>query len=111
MRERGWFKIHRKILDSKHSRNMEMMGFWLYLLAKTYHKDTPNQYGVMIPSGSFDTGRKQISFETGLSESKVERFLKKLEIGQQIEQQKTTKYRIISIINWQEYQTGEQQPC
>ncbi len=37
----------------------------------------------------------------------VERVLKYLEIEHQIEQQKTTKYRVITILNWDKYQTED----
>jgi len=60
--------------------------------------------------GQFTTGRKQLSEETGISESKIERILSNFEkIEQQIEQQKTSVNRLISILNWQDYQSIEQQ--
>ena len=106
----GWVKIHRKILDSRFGKNIEMLGFWAYLILVANHKEnyfTPS--GIALGQGQIITGRKRISAETGLNESKVERLLKKLEIEHQIEQQKTTKYRIITITNWHLYQSSEQQ--
>ncbi len=44
---------------------------------------------------------------TGLSESMVERALNLFENEQQIEQQKTTKNRIITIIKWYQYQISD----
>lgn len=88
---------------------MELLGFWTYLLMRANHKDAYCRDGLLIRRGTFKTGRKQISLETGLSESKSERFLKRLEIEQQIEQQKTSKYRIITITNWLKWQGCEQQ--
>jgi hypothetical protein len=49
--------------------------------------------------GQLVTGRKTLSLQTGVSESKIERILKHLENGQKIEQQKFTKFRIITIRN------------
>lgn len=109
MENLGWVKMHRKLLDSKYGKNIEMLGFWTYLILNANHKDNYDNEGNLIKKGTFKTGRKKISLETGLSESKVERFLKKLEIEQQIEQQKLSKYRIISICNWVTYQVIEQQ--
>jgi len=89
---------------------MELLGFWSYLLLKANHSKnyfTPN--GIKLKEGQILTGRKAISQETGLNESKIERILSKLEIEHQIEQQKTSKYRIISIINWGKYQSSEHQ--
>ena len=51
------------------------------------------------------TGRKELSQETGIAESTVERILKYFESEHQVEQKKTTKFRIITITNWEKYQT------
>lgn len=103
----GWVKVHRKISDSKWGKNLEMLGFWTYLLLNANHKNIYDAEGILIKRGSFKSGRKRISKELSLSESKVERLLSRLEIEHQIEQQKTTKYRIISIVNWSIYQEDE----
>lgn len=106
--EGGWVKLHRKAINSKYGKNMEMLGFWSYLLLIVNHNGTySTPSGVILRPGQVATGRKRICKETGLSESKVERFLKKLEIEHQIEQQKTNKYRIITITNWSEYQKSD----
>lgn len=47
--------------------------------------------------------------DTGINESKVERILKCFESEQQIEQQGYTKYRVISITNWNKYQGAKQE--
>ena len=59
---------------------------------------------VLVKEGQMITGRKELSEATGISEASIERILTTLENGQQIEQQKTTKYRLITIINWKDYQ-------
>lgn len=105
----GWVKVHRKISNSKWGKNLEMLGFWTYLLLNANHKECYDADGVLIKRGQIKTGRKRISQELRLNESKTERFLKRLENEQQIEQQKTSKYRIITITNWDKYQDGEQQ--
>jgi len=55
------------------------------------------------------TGRKELSKLTVIAPSTIEKILKYLEKGQQIEQQKTNKFRIITILRWQYYQTEGQQ--
>jgi len=54
------------------------------------------------------TGRKQLSDESGLSESTIERILAFLKSERMIEQQTFTKFRIITIVSWASYQTAEQ---
>jgi len=58
----------------------------------------------MIREGQLITGRKKLSEETGIPETTIERILNVFENEQQIGQQKTTKYRLITILNWKEHQ-------
>ncbi len=62
-----------------------------------------------LRSGQFITGRKALEAATGIEQSKCERLLKLFKTTQQIEQQKTNKFRIITICNWDKYQDIEQQ--
>lgn len=64
---------------------------------------------VEILPGQVLTSRKKLALKTGLSESKIERILKAFSTGQMIEQQTKSKYRVISILKWQEYQISEQE--
>lgn len=60
---------------------------------------------IVIKEGQVFCGRKRISAETGIPETTIERVLDLLENGHYIGQQKTTKYRVITILNWKEYQS------
>jgi hypothetical protein len=62
---------------------------------------------ILIKEGQLLTGRKQLSMGTGIPESTVEDILKLLENEHQIQQQKTTKYRLITILNWKDYQESD----
>jgi hypothetical protein len=109
----GWLKLHRKIIDKAfYSKDSEKVHLWIHLLLRANHSEYEEMLGgkpIICNSGQFTTGRKQLSNETGISESKIERILTYLEkIEQQIEQQKTTTNRLISIVNWSEYQNTEQ---
>ena len=59
---------------------------------------------IMVKEGQLITGRKQLSADTGIPETTIERILKMLENEHQIGQQKTNKYRVITILNWKEHQ-------
>lgn len=110
--EKGWIKIHRSITDKGWFYNSEAIHLWLYLLLKANHCNREvlwNGKIMILESGKLITGRKKISDETGIQESKVERLLKMFESEQQIEQQKTNTSRLISIVNYSKFQTGEQQ--
>ena len=62
---------------------------------------------IIIKEGQLVTGRRQLSEMTGISQTTIERILKVLENGHQIGQQKTTKFRLITIVNWKEYQNAD----
>lgn len=57
-----------------------------------------------ITPGQLLTGRDALARQTGIHRSSIERLLSILEIEHQIEQQKTTKFRIITIKKWGDYQ-------
>lgn len=63
---------------------------------------------ITLSPGQLLTGRKSISSKLKVSESKVQRILKTFEIEQQIEQQTTPRNRLISVLNWNQYQKNEQ---
>ena len=84
----------------------------MYLLLNATHKESPaifNKKKIILKKGQLITGRKAIAEKFDISESKVQRILKTFEIEQQIEQQTCSQNRLISIINWNEYQQNEQQ--
>lgn len=62
---------------------------------------------MIVKPGQLVTGREKLSKQTGIPGTTIERMLDYLETGQQIGQQKTTKFRIITIINWQKYQIDD----
>ena len=109
----GWIKLHRKFCEKAfYSKDSEKVHLWVHLLMSANHAGKEELLGgkpFFCASGQFTTGRKQLSSETGISESKIERILTYFEkIEQQIEQQKTSTNRLISILNWDKYQINEQ---
>lgn len=110
----GWIKLHRKLLEKAfYCKDSEKVHLWIHLLLKANHYDYEEMLGakpIICKPGQFTTGRKQLSLETGISESKIERILTYFEkIEQQIEQRKTSTNRLVSIRNWSDYQESEQQ--
>ena len=66
-----------------------------------------NKEIIVIKQGQFLTGRKQLAKETGINEATIENILKLFENEHQISQQKTTKFRIITVINYKIHQHQE----
>jgi len=109
----GWIKTYRKVLDNPIvCKDTEYFAVWNYLLLKATHTNKEVVWGgvkITINPGQLITGRKAISAFWNIDESKVQRVLKCLEIEQQIEQRTNFQNRLITIINWVEYQRDEQQ--
>jgi hypothetical protein len=107
----GWIKLHRRLLDNPIITKPSYCHLWTVLLLKASHTTSQfiwNGQRCTLQPGQLLTGRKQLSIETGISEGTVERILKFFEKEQQIEQQKTPKFRIITIKKWRFYQEAEQ---
>jgi hypothetical protein len=106
----GWIKLHRKILDNPIAGRANYLALWVVLLLKANHKKTGmiwNNEVLEIKEGQFITGRKKLSKECGIPETTIEDILRFLESSRKIRQQKTTKYRLITILNWEKYQNSD----
>ena len=106
--ETGYIKLFRSLLDEEFLSDPEYISIWIYCLLNANFKPKIHK-GTPIKRGQFKTGRKSISENLGISESKVERILSYFEEKKHIEQQKTNKYRLITICYYDKYQKSEQQ--
>lgn len=109
----GYIKLYRKLLENPIvCKDSDHLSIWIYLLLNATHKEIPKMFKgekIMLQPGQLLTGRKSISEQLRVTESKVQRVLKCFESEQQIEQQTSNKNRLISILSWSDYQTSEQQ--
>jgi len=107
-----WIKLYEKLEHSSIYHDSELVHLWVHLLVKAqkFKKTFPwNDGEIELMPGQLLTGRKRLTLETGISESKIQRALKRFIRCGMIEQQTTNKYRIITILNWDTYQNSEQQ--
>ena len=108
-----WLKLHRKTLDNPIvMKDGDHLAIWIWLLCEAAYAPHDRMFGknrITLQPGQLITGREQIASELKINQSKVQRVLKLFESEQQIEQQTTRYGRLISILNWSEYQDGEQQ--
>jgi len=112
MSDYSWISLHRRLRSSGIYKDSQAVHLWVHLLLSANHKDKKVLVGngfVEIKTGQLLTGRKALSKATGINESKIFRLLKLFESDRQIEQQKTTKYTVISIVKYSQYQRSEQQ--
>ena len=93
-------------------KDADYIAVWMYILLNATHTQQKKEFDgkiITLQPGQLITGRKAISEKVTTHESKVQRILKRFEIEQQIEQQTSPRHRLITILNWGEYQFNEQQ--
>ena len=108
----GWVKLWRKMKDNPLFGDSVWVHLTVYLLIESSHKPKQSMFEgevITLLPGQVITGRRKLAKTLGCSDSRIERLLKRMEIGQQIEQQKKQHSRLISIINWKLYQGSEPQ--
>ena len=109
--QNGYIKLHRQLLDNPIMSKPKYLLLWITLLFMANYKEASiifNNKKLIIPAGSFITGRDQLVKRTGLNRNFIERALKFFESEAQIEQQANPKFRMISITNWAAFQGNEQ---
>lgn len=107
----GYIKLYRTLQEKGYYLDSEYVHLWVHLLMKASYQTQEyllNGEIKRLAPGQFITGRNVLVKETHINRSKVERILKTFENEHQIEQQSTNKFRIITILNWSNYQTDEQ---
>lgn len=108
----GWIKLHRKILDNQIAAKPMYAWLWVTLLLMANHEDKKfifNCKSQIVKRGQVLTGREKLSTQTGISATTVENILRYLEKEGQIGQQKTNKFRLITLNNYDTYQEIGQQ--
>jgi len=106
----GYIKIWRKALDNEWLKNHKLWVFWCYCLLKASHKKHMVKIGyqdIEINPGQFIFGRKKASIELKIHESSIQRCIYVLKKMGNIEIETNNKFSVITIINWDIYQSDE----
>ena len=103
-----WIKVHQKFVDWEWYKNTNTKVVFLHCLLKANWKESKYQ-GVVIPRGSFATGRKKLAKELGLTEQQIRTTLEHLKSTNEITITSTNQFSIITINNYDLYQQNNQQ--
>lgn len=120
MAKQGWIKVYRKITDSLVWSDPNLLKMWILCLTKANHDQSSFNFNgkkIILNSGQFVTGRTAISNEYNYGSTKRHqisaisawRLLKKLESMEMLNIKTTTKYSVVTVIRWGDYQETEQQ--
>lgn len=107
----GWVRLHRKLLSSSVFENEKLLKVFIWCLLKASHKERDQVVGlntIELTPGQFVTGRKKAASELGLKESTTDNYLKALEKLNIISMKMNSKYRVVTIENWELYQSKDE---
>ena len=74
---KGWIKTHREIMEWEWFDDAEIFRFFQYLILKANYEEK-SWKNIIIPKGSFLTGRLQLSRDLNRSERQIRTMLNKL---------------------------------
>ena len=104
----GYIKLHRKITEWEWYTDANTMRLFLHLLLLANHAEQKWR-GVTIKRGQRLTSLNKLSIETGLSKRSIRTSLNKLKTTHEITIKTTSKYSIITLNNYDTYQTDSKQ--
>lgn len=120
MSDQGWIKLYRKIQSSFVWTNSDQLKLWLLILMKANHSKSKflfNGQEIVVSSGQMVTGRDALAFEFNQGVTRdhqivartLWRWIKYFENQEMLSIKSTSKYSVITVIGWGEYQEGDQQ--
>ena len=114
--DRGYVKLYRKSIDSQVFANMGLWQVWCWCLMKATHKEkwVPIKTGrgeteVLLKPGQFIFGRKTAAKKLRMKPSTIHYRIKKLQNMQNLNIQTNTHFSIITILNWDNYNTTKKE--
>ena len=102
----GWIKIHRGLLDWEWYSDTNCVRMALHLLLMANFQ-TKRWRGITVERGQLVTSRSILARETGLSEREVRTAISKLEKSDFMTSRATSSYTIVTICNYEKYQSPE----
>ena len=99
----GWICLHRKITEWEWYTDANTMRLFVHFLLKANHTDKKWR-GVEIKRGSFITSYDHLSTELNLSVKQIRTALDKLKRTSEVASKTTSKYSIITVLNYDLYQ-------
>lgn len=111
--ELGYVRLYRKILDNPIIwKDSDHVAIWIYLLLNATHKEISVIFKgekTILRPGQLIVGSKAIAEELNINYVKVHRVLNDFKVEKQIEKQASNKNSLITILNWEKYQSCEKQ--
>lgn len=100
----NWIKLYSKFINWEWYKNQNTKDLFIHCLIKANWKDAKFE-GVDVKRGSFVTSYQTLSEELGISKQSIRTALKHLISTQDITQEQYSKFSIITVTNYDNYQT------
>lgn len=102
----GYIKLHRKLVQWGWYKDSVVKDVFLHFLIIANFTDTPWQ-GRIIRRGQCIVGTQQLANDLGFTRQQVRTALNKLKSTNEITIETTNKYSIVTVTNWDEYQSEQ----
>ncbi len=109
----GWIKLHRKMLSHWVARDPVALTLFIWMLLEATHEEKIvhcNGCSVTLKRGQLLFGIERWAKKTGISEGKIRNRQTSMQTDRLIDRQKTNKYSIITILNYDKYQVATGKP-
>ena len=103
----GWVKLHRKLKNWGWYKDPYMLSLFIHLLLDANHEQNVWN-GITVNPGELVTGLNSLSVSTGISIQRLRTCIKRLKSTNEITIKTTSKFSIISITKWADYQSDQQ---
>ncbi len=109
----GWIKLHRLLLEKEIFQDAHVLKVFIYLLLKASYKEMKLKVGnknIELAPGQLLYGRRVVSQKLNMGEGKLRGIMNYLVQSGSVEMESHSKYSIVTIVNWEQYQRGESEP-
>lgn len=104
----GWIKLQRDIMDHWIAQDAEYLSVWIRMLSEANFESRTLMFNgqvISVGRGQLIFGLKTYSEKTKMTEMRLRTLLSLLEKNQMINRVKNSKYSLISIVNYDKYQS------
>lgn len=108
----GWIKLQRDIMDHWVAQDNEYLAVWIRMLAEANFEPQTKMFNgqvITVGRGQFIFGLDSYAEKTKVSVMRLRRLVDLLENHQMINRVKSSKYSLISIVNYDKYQADNRQ--
>lgn len=103
MKNNGFIKLHRSILEWEWYDDPNTMRVFIHLLLNAQWEDS-RYHGYEVPKGSLVIGRKKLAEELGITERAVRTALNHLKSTNEVTIKVTNQFSVVTIVNWAKFQ-------